>query len=140
MAEQVSKSSKDMQPVPMPKWEDLAAAHDGEEVDSGAEKRLMKKVDWKTHQSSSLEMCLTYALQYYDKVMIGHSVIIGLREDLNIVQGLRYLNCTMIVFWDFIIGCYPMDILELKLPTIKVCAVICFLRGAVVLSTPAYTS
>jgi MFS family permease len=33
-----------------------------------------------------------------------------------------------------------MSIMGQKLPTAKVCAAICFLRGAVVLSTPACTS
>ncbi|CAJ0548437.1 Ff.00g020500.m01.CDS01 [Fusarium sp. VM40] len=114
----------------------LAAAHDGKEVDSGVEKRLIKKIDWYLMPL----MCLTYALQYDDKVMIGHSAIFGLREDLDIVQGLRYSNCTMIFCCGFIIGCFPMAILGLKHPTVKVCTVICFLWGAVVLSTPAYTS
>jgi hypothetical protein len=57
MAEQVNKSSKDMQPVEESSSHQsysntynaalkLAAAHDGEEVDSGVEKRLIKKIDW----------------------------------------------------------------------------------------------
>ena len=59
-------------------------------------------------------MCLTYALQYYDKVMIGHGAIFGLREDLDLVQGLRYSNCTMIFFCGFIIGCYPVSIVSMN--------------------------
>jgi MFS family permease len=103
-------------------------------------------------------MCITYALQYYDKVMIGHAAIFGLREDLGIVDGLQYSNCTMIFFCGFIIGCYPVrpqhtstfpveltwclqvSFLGQKLPTAKVCSAICLLWGAVVLSTPACTS
>lgn len=66
MAEQVNKNSKDVQPVPVPAKQmnveegssnesnsntynaalKLAAAHDGKEVDSGVEKRLIKKIDW----------------------------------------------------------------------------------------------
>jgi hypothetical protein len=64
MEDQVNKSSKDMQPVPAEQIDveegsthqshsntynaalKLAAAHDGEEVDSDAEKRLIKKIDW----------------------------------------------------------------------------------------------
>ncbi|KAJ4137145.1 hypothetical protein NW768_002726 [Fusarium equiseti] len=114
----------------------LAAAHEGEEEDLAAEKKLIKKIDWYLMPL----MCLTYALQYYDKVMIGHGAIFGLREDLDLVQGLRYSNCTMIFFCGFIVGCYPLSILGQKLPTAKVCAGICFFWGAVVLSTPACTS
>lgn len=64
MAEQINKSSKDMQPVPAEHMDvedgssresysntynaalKLAASHDGEEVDSSAEKRLINKIDW----------------------------------------------------------------------------------------------
>ncbi|KAL3605082.1 hypothetical protein FPOAC2_00024 [Fusarium poae] len=72
--------------------------------------------------------------------MISHGAIFGLREDLDLTQGLRYSNCTMIFFCGFIIGCYPLSILGQKLPAAKVCAGICFFWGAVVLSTPACTS
>lgn len=57
---------------------------------------------------------MTYALQYYDKVMIGHAAIFGLREDLGIAQGLQYSNCTMIFFCGFILGCYPVSDLSIK--------------------------
>ncbi|KAF5665259.1 allantoate permease [Fusarium circinatum] len=114
----------------------LAEAHASDEVDPIAEKKLVKKIDWYLMPL----MCMTYAFQYYDKVMIGHGAIFGLREDLDIIQGLRYSNCTMIFFCGFIVGCYPLSILGQKFPTAKVCAAICFLWAIVVLSTPACTS
>jgi hypothetical protein len=100
----------------------LAEAHAEDEVDPVAEKKLVKKIDWclmplvcnapfplAFSQSNKLKMCMTYASQYYDKVMIGHGAIFGLREDLDIIQGLRYSNCTMIFFCGFIVGCYPVS-------------------------------
>ncbi|KAF4987264.1 hypothetical protein FGRMN_10466 [Fusarium graminum] len=68
--------------------------------------------------------------------MIGHAPIFGLREDLGIVQGLQYSNCTMTFFCNFIIRCYFASILGQKPPTAKVFAAICFLWGVVVVLTP----
>ena len=54
-------------------------------------------------------MCATYALQYYDKAIIGHAAIFGLREDLDLMEGLRYSNATLIFYCGFILGCYPVS-------------------------------
>ncbi|KAF5596624.1 allantoate permease [Fusarium subglutinans] len=59
----------------------LAEAHASDEVDPIAEKKLVKKIDWYLMPL----MCMTYALQYYDKVMIGYGAIFELREDLDII-------------------------------------------------------
>ncbi|KAH8673289.1 major facilitator superfamily domain-containing protein [Xylariales sp. PMI_506] len=111
----------------------LAAVHEGDEIDPQAEKKLLRKIDWTLMPL----MCATYALQYYDKAIIGHAAVFGLRTDLDLTQGLRYSNTTLIFYCGFILGSYPLSLLAQKLPTAKVCATICLLWGAIVLTTPA---
>lgn len=71
-------------------------------------------------------MCLTYALQYYDKVLLGHAAIFGLIKDthldggplrfvhflqedhLQILTYISYSNASMIFYVGYIVGCYPV--------------------------------
>lgn len=67
-------------------------------------------------------MYATSALQYYDEAIIGHAAVFGLRADLDLTQGLRYFNTTLIFYCGFIIGCYPVSIISsiiLECPTLK---------------------
>ncbi|KAJ5128113.1 hypothetical protein N7448_008892 [Penicillium atrosanguineum] len=114
----------------------LAAESEGEELDSRAEKTLLRKIDWAVMPL----MCATYALQYYDKAIIGHAAVFGLKTDLNLTKGLQYSNTTMVFYCGFLLGCYPLSVLSQRLPTAKVCAALCMAWGAIVLTTPACTS
>jgi hypothetical protein len=69
-------------------------------------------------------MCITYALQYYDKVLLGHAAIYSLIADLKL-QGLRlgdssqmkcqtadwnrYSNVSMIFYCGYIAGAFPVS-------------------------------
>ncbi|KAI9042843.1 major facilitator superfamily domain-containing protein [Aspergillus affinis] len=56
------------------------------EMDEATAKKLLRKIDWKLMPV----MCFTYALQYYDKAVLSQVAIFGLREDLEIEDGLKY--------------------------------------------------
>jgi hypothetical protein len=54
------------------------------------------------------QMCFTYALQYYDKVLLSQAAIFGLRTDLGIEDGLKYSWVSLIFYFGYIAGCYPV--------------------------------
>jgi hypothetical protein len=61
-------------------------------------------------------MCTTYALQYYDKAILGQAAVFGIRTDLDLLEGERYSNTTMVFYCGFIIGCYPVSFPFLATP------------------------
>jgi hypothetical protein len=54
-------------------------------------------------------MCFTYALQYYDKALLSQAAIFGLRDDLGIQDGLKYSWVSLIFYFGYIAGCYPVS-------------------------------
>lgn len=54
-------------------------------------------------------MCFTYALQYYDKALLSQAAIFGLREDLGLEDGLKYSWVSLIFYFGYIAGCYPVS-------------------------------
>lgn len=55
-------------------------------------------------------MCFTYALQYYDKALLSQAAIFGLREDLDLQSGLRYSWVSLIFYFGYMAGCYPVSV------------------------------
>lgn len=53
-------------------------------------------------------MCFTYALQYYDKALLSQAAIFGLRDDLGLEDGLRYSWVSLIFYFGYMAGCYPV--------------------------------
>lgn len=56
------------------------------------------------------KMCFTYALQYYDKALLSQAAIFGLRDDLDLQSGLRYSWVSLIFYFGYMGGCYPVSI------------------------------
>ena len=82
-------------------------------------------------------MCFTYALQYYDKAILSQAAIFGLREDLEIEDGLKYSWVSLIFYFGYLVGTYPISLLAQKFRTRVVCSVICVLWAVIILCTPA---
>jgi hypothetical protein len=62
-------------------------------------------------------MCFTYALQYYDKALLSQAAIFGLRKDLNLENGLRLSWVSIIFYFGYVLGCYPVGKLRSKRTT-----------------------
>ncbi|KAK9439088.1 MFS transporter [Metarhizium brunneum] len=48
------------------------------EIDGTTNRRLLRTIDWKLMPVQHLQLCAAYALQYYDKAILGQAVIFGL--------------------------------------------------------------
>ncbi|CEL09955.1 Putative Permease of the major facilitator superfamily [Aspergillus calidoustus] len=75
------------------------------------ERKLMAKVDW--HVVPFL--CIMYLLAFLDRVNISNAKVLGLAEDLNIVEGTKYNTALTIFFVPYIIFEIPSNILLKKL-------------------------
>ncbi|KAF7562910.1 hypothetical protein G7046_g1237 [Stylonectria norvegica] len=106
------------------------------ELDEETSKRLLRKIDRRLMPV----LCFTYALQYYDKAILSQAAIFGLRDDLDLNDGLRYSWVSLIFYFGYIAGTYPISFLAQKFDTRIVCTVICVLWSVVILCTPACTS
>ncbi|KAK4940890.1 hypothetical protein LTR10_019043 [Elasticomyces elasticus] len=117
---------------------ELPSVHDGiadepVPVDEATNKKLLRKIDMRLMPV----MCFTYALQYYDKAILSQAAIFGLRKDLHLEVGLRYSWVSLIFYFGYLLGCYPISWLAQKYTTAKVCSIICVLWSIVVICTPA---
>ncbi|KAK1140249.1 High-affinity nicotinic acid transporter [Aspergillus melleus] len=74
------------------------------------ERRLMAKIDW--HIIPCL--CVMYLLAFLDRVNISNAAVLGLREDLNIVDGMKYNTALTIFFVPYVIFEIPSNILLKK--------------------------
>ncbi|KAM5350664.1 hypothetical protein ACJ41O_007169 [Fusarium nematophilum] len=117
---------------------DRVESLDGEmlELDEATNKRLLRKIDWRLMPV----LCFTYALQYYDKAILSQAAIFGLRDDLDLNDGLKYSWVSLIFYFGYIVGTYPISFLAQKFPSRIVCTVICIVWSFVILCTPACTS
>ncbi|KIW29538.1 uncharacterized protein PV07_05350 [Cladophialophora immunda] len=104
-------------------------------IDSVPNSKLVRKIDLKLMPI----MCITYALQYYDKVLLGHAAIYGLIADLNL-QGLRYSNASMIFYCGYIAGAFPVSLITQRYPANRACAALCMMWATVALSTAGCTT
>ncbi|CAI7569993.1 unnamed protein product [Penicillium glandicola] len=75
------------------------------------ERKLLAKVDW--HILPCL--CILYLLAFLDRVNISNAAILGLKQDLNIVDGTKYNTALTIFFVPYIIFEIPSNILLKKL-------------------------
>ncbi|KAL6415591.1 allantoate permease [Ilyonectria robusta] len=102
-------------------------------IDLKADKKLLRRIDWRVMPV----LCFTYALQYYDKALLSQAAIFGMRADLDMMSGLRYSWASLIFYFGYMAGTYPVSLLAQKFPTRWVITAICILWGVVVLTTPA---
>ncbi|KAL5362759.1 major facilitator superfamily domain-containing protein [Aspergillus floccosus] len=75
------------------------------------ERKLMAKVDW--HIVPCL--CIMYLLAFLDRVNISNAAVLGLQEDLNIVDGMKYNTALTIFFVPYVLFEIPSNILLKKL-------------------------
>ncbi|KAL2194635.1 major facilitator superfamily domain-containing protein [Corynascus similis CBS 632.67] len=102
-------------------------------LDAETNKKLLRKIDWRVMPV----LCFTYALQFYDKALLSQAAIFGLRKDLGMEDGLKYSWASLIFYFGYIAGTYPVSLLGQKYSTRIVITVICLLWSVVVLTTPA---
>ncbi|KAK2596174.1 hypothetical protein QQS21_006379 [Conoideocrella luteorostrata] len=106
------------------------------EIDDKTNKLLLRKIDWKLMPV----LCATYALQFYDKAILSQAAIFGLRIDLGLQDGLKYSWATLIFYFGYIAGTYPISFMAQKYPPRIVCTAICLLWAIIVMCTPACAS
>ncbi|KAJ4226413.1 hypothetical protein NW759_005000 [Fusarium solani] len=105
-------------------------------LDSETNKRIVRKIDWKLMPI----LCITYALQYYDKAVISQAAIFGLRSDLGLESGLRYSWVMLIFFFGHMVGMYPCSLLAQRFRPRRVCSTLNIIWAMIVLTTPACKS
>lgn len=76
----------------------------GPVIDGETNRKLLRKIDI----CLMPVMCFTYALQYYDKALLSQAAIFGLREDLGLKDGLRYSWVSLVFYFGYMAGCYPV--------------------------------
>ncbi|KAL6852242.1 hypothetical protein ACO1O0_006783 [Amphichorda felina] len=111
----------------------LETANGAITIDEETNKRLLKRIDRRVMPV----LCFTYALQYYDKALLSQAAIFGLREDLGLEDGLKYSWASLIFYFGYMVGTYPISFLAQRYPTRIIITVITFLWSVVVLTTPA---
>ncbi|KAF3283852.1 hypothetical protein TWF970_001023 [Orbilia oligospora] len=105
-------------------------------IDEKTNRRLLKRIDRRVMPV----LCFTYALQFYDKALLSQAAIFGLRKDLHLESGLRYSWASLIFYFGYIVGTYPISLLAQKYPTRIVITAITLAWSVVVLATPACTT
>ncbi|KAL4779834.1 major facilitator superfamily domain-containing protein [Aspergillus varians] len=60
-------------------------------------------------------LCLMYMITFLDRVNIGNAAVLGMKEDLGIVEGTKYNAALMIFFIPYILFEIPSNILLRKL-------------------------
>ncbi|EMF11753.1 allantoate permease [Sphaerulina musiva SO2202] len=100
------------------------------------EDALVRQIDWKIMPV----LCVTYALQWYDKAMLSQAALFGLIEDLGLGDGGRYSLSAAIFYLGFMAGAYPSMFLAQRYPVERVAAIIVLLWGICLILTPTCTS
>ncbi|KAG6288141.1 hypothetical protein E4U09_005734 [Claviceps aff. purpurea] len=131
----VRETSQKAHPV---RTEDGTASETGAIVgiDDKANRRLLRKIDWKLLPV----FCATYTLQFYGKAILGQANIFGLAKDLNLIDGLQYSWVTLIFYFGYIIGTYPLSLMAQRYPPRIVITSIFFLWSATIIVTPVSNS
>ncbi|KAL3462760.1 MFS transporter [Aspergillus heterothallicus] len=84
---------------------------EGSELRDPIEDKLTLKIDW------HLIPCLTimYPVAFLDRVNIGNAAVLGLKQELHIVDGVKYNTALTILFIPYILFEIPSNILVQKL-------------------------
>ncbi|KAL4758354.1 major facilitator superfamily domain-containing protein [Aspergillus foveolatus] len=75
------------------------------------ERRLMMKIDLRLLPM----LCVMYMITFLDRVNIGNAAVLGMRDDLDMVEGTKYNAALMIFFIPYILFEIPSNILLRKL-------------------------
>ncbi|PGG96397.1 hypothetical protein AJ80_09833 [Polytolypa hystricis UAMH7299] len=112
----------------------VLSTYQGNQVwDEKEEKRVVKKIDRRLLPI----LCITYALQYYDKAMLSQAAIFGLRDDLELSVGNRYSFSASIFYLGFIVGAYPAVHMAQRWPIERVASGIVAVWGVCLMTTAA---
>ncbi|KAK5023896.1 hypothetical protein LTS07_009021 [Exophiala sideris] len=111
----------------------VLANYDGDQSwEEEEEKRLRRKIDRKLLPI----LCLTYAVQYYDKSMLSQAAIFGLRTDLHLETGNRYSFTAAIFYLGFVAGAYPAIVMAQRFPIERVAFIIVFCGASALHARP----
>ncbi|KAI9734259.1 MAG: hypothetical protein M1834_002363 [Cirrosporium novae-zelandiae] len=78
----------------------------------------------------------TYLVQFLDKSCISYAALWGMEEDAHL-EGSQYSWLTTIFYLGYLVGEFPMNYLFQKIHITRVCGVLIFLWGAVLLCMTA---
>ncbi|KAG6003527.1 hypothetical protein E4U21_001927 [Claviceps maximensis] len=106
------------------------------DIDEKANKRLLRKIDWKLMPVLSA----TYALQFYGKAVLGQAIIFGLGQDLRLQDGLKFSWVILIFYFGYILGTYPISLVAQRYSPRTVITIVFFLWATVIISSTAFTS
>ncbi|KAI9736175.1 MAG: hypothetical protein M1834_001060 [Cirrosporium novae-zelandiae] len=90
-----------------------------------------KRVKWKIDLFLLPILCLTFGLQYLDKVTVSYAAVWGMQEDLSLV-GQQYSWATSIFYIGYLVAEAPSAYLLTKFPTGRYAGVNLFLWGCMV--------
>ncbi|KAK2812423.1 hypothetical protein FQN50_001424 [Emmonsiellopsis sp. PD_5] len=86
------------------------------EWDPAEEKHLVKRID---RRLMSI-ICITYALQFFDKTILSQAALFGIIADLDLGVGNRYSFSASIFYLGFIAGAYPAIYMAQRWPIERV--------------------
>ncbi|KIX08511.1 uncharacterized protein Z518_03167 [Rhinocladiella mackenziei CBS 650.93] len=101
--------------------------------DEQEEKKLVRKIDRRLLPV----LCVTYGIQFYDKAMLSQAALFGLRTDLDLEVGNRFVFSSSIFYLGFIVGAYPAIFMAQRWPIERVAAGISFIWGITVMCSAA---
>ncbi|KAH8883177.1 MFS general substrate transporter [Thozetella sp. PMI_491] len=113
--------------------EDVATHFEPVAIDPATNRRLLRKIDWRLMPV----LCFTYAIQYYDKGLLGQAAVFGLRTDLGLTQGYSYSWVSLIFYFGHIVGMYPCSLLAQRFHPRRVCSTLTIVWAVIVLTTPS---
>ncbi|KAK2732926.1 hypothetical protein FQN55_003846 [Onygenales sp. PD_40] len=105
------------------------------EWDAAEEKHLVKRID---RRLMSI-ICITYALQFFDKTILAQAALFGIITDLELGVGNRYSFSASIFYLGFIAGAYPAIYMAQRWPLERVASGLVFVWGVCLLSCIACT-
>ena len=102
-------------------------------IDAETNRKLLRKIDWRLMPV----LCFTYAIQYYDKGLLGQAAIFGMKTDLGLTQGYAFSWVSLIFYFGHIAGMYPCSLLAQRFHPKRVCSVLTIIWSIIMLTTPA---
>ncbi|GFP59123.1 hypothetical protein ACSS6W_007790 [Trichoderma asperelloides] len=103
------------------------------EITTDADRALLRKIDWRLMPV----LCITYALQYWDKGLLGQAAVFGLRTDLGLTKGKSFSWVSVVFYFGHIAGMYPASLLAQRFRPKRACSVLSVLWSIIMLTTPA---
>ncbi|KAL6898693.1 major facilitator superfamily domain-containing protein [Trichoderma evansii] len=103
------------------------------EIATDADRALLRKIDCRVMPV----LCVTYALQYWDKGLLGQAAVFGLRTDLGLTVGKTFSWVSVVFYFGHIAGMYPASLLAQRFRPKRACSVLSVLWSIIMLTTPA---